>query len=172
MSILTKDQIALTTSQKLADQGLLITSQDLDRPWGGFFMIDESQINEFIDLYFPGERGKINDNGEKLSPKILLIAPHSRLSWQYHHRRAELWKVVSGPVAVYLGDTDQQPDQPQTFKTNDVIAVKRSLRHRLEGLNNWAIIAEIWSHTDPSQPSDENDIIRLQDDFGRQSPKS
>ncbi|NBV85915.1 MAG: phosphoheptose isomerase, partial [Verrucomicrobia bacterium] len=31
----------------------------------------------------------------------------------------------------------------------------------------WGIVAEIWLHTDPSAPSDENDIIRLDDDFGR-----
>jgi mannose-6-phosphate isomerase len=29
------------------------------------------------------------------------------------------------------------------------------------------MIAEIWQHTDPENPSDENDIVRLQDDFGR-----
>ncbi|MCU0327251.1 MAG: phosphoheptose isomerase, partial [Spirosomaceae bacterium] len=40
-------------------------------------------------------------------------------------------------------------------------------RHRLVGVNEWGIIAEIWQHTDPKNPSDENDIVRVQDDFGR-----
>lgn len=167
---LSTDQVAETIRTHLSQQGLTITSQDLDRPWGGFFMIDETQIPEFIDIYFPHDRGKINDNGEKLSPKILLIAPGKRLSWQYHHRRAEFWKVVSGPVAIYLSHTDFQPDTPQTFTAGDVIALKRSMRHRLQGLDNWAIVAEIWSHTHPEQPSDENDIVRLADDFGRETP--
>ena len=39
--------------------------------------------------------------------------------------------------------------------------------HRLVGLSNWGIIAEIWQHTDPEKPSDEEDIVRVQDDFGR-----
>jgi hypothetical protein len=29
------------------------------------------------------------------------------------------------------------------------------------------VIAEIWQHTDANHPSDEDDIIRVQDDFGR-----
>ena len=40
-------------------------------------------------------------------------------------------------------------------------------RHRLIGLEGWGIVAEIWQHTDPENPSDEDDIVRLQDDFGR-----
>jgi hypothetical protein len=34
-------------------------------------------------------------------------------------------------------------------------------------LDKQAIIAEIWQHTDAAQPSDEEDIVRVQDDFGR-----
>lgn len=170
MSIPSTDQIADKIRASLSQKGLNLVDQDLNRPWGGYLVIDDSQIDEFIDAYFPNERGKINDNGSKLSPKILLVAPDARLSWQYHHRRAELWKVITGPVAVYLSDTDQQPEAPQVFQTGDVIAVKRTLRHRLAGAGNWGIIAEIWSHTDPSAPSDEADIVRLADDFGRQTP--
>jgi mannose-6-phosphate isomerase len=29
------------------------------------------------------------------------------------------------------------------------------------------VVAEIWQHTDADYPSDEEDIIRVQDDFGR-----
>jgi len=29
------------------------------------------------------------------------------------------------------------------------------------------VLAEIWQHTDAQNPSDENDIVRVQDDFGR-----
>ena len=40
-------------------------------------------------------------------------------------------------------------------------------RHRLIGLDGWGIVAEIWRHTDAENPSDEDDIVRVQDDFGR-----
>ena len=168
---MTKDQIIESITQDLDKSSLRIVGQDLDRPWGGYLLIDEAQIDEFIDKFFPGDRGRINDNGAKLSPKILLIAPHTRLSWQYHNRRQELWKVVAGPVAAALSHTDDQPQTPQAFNTGDVIAVGRTQRHRLIGNSNWGVVAEIWSHTDPSKPSTEDDIVRLQDDFGRASPK-
>jgi hypothetical protein len=29
------------------------------------------------------------------------------------------------------------------------------------------LVAEIWQHTDPENPSDEDDIVRVSDDFGR-----
>ena len=39
--------------------------------------------------------------------------------------------------------------------------------HCLIGFDDYAVIAEIWQHTDIDNPSDEDDNIRLQDDFGR-----
>jgi hypothetical protein len=40
-------------------------------------------------------------------------------------------------------------------------------RHRLVGLDQRGVVAELWRHLDPQHPSDEEDIVRLQDDFGR-----
>lgn len=167
---MTKDQIVESVSQDLKSAGFRLVGQDFTRPWGGYFMIDETQIEEFIDKFFPGERGRINDTGARLSPKILLIAPKTRLSWQYHDRRQELWKVVQGPVGVYHSPADTQPAQPDLTPIGTTVHIGRATRHRLEGLDNWAVVAEIWSHTDPTKPSDEADIHRLADDFGRQTP--
>jgi hypothetical protein len=50
---------------------------------------------------------------------------------------------------------------------NKTLTLRKGERHRLIGLNEWGIIAEIWQHTDATHPSDEDDIVRLQDDFGR-----
>ena len=47
------------------------------------------------------------------------------------------------------------------------VKLKQGERHRLIGMNGWGVVAEIWQHTDPASPSDEDDIVRLQDDFGR-----
>jgi mannose-6-phosphate isomerase len=38
----------------LAEQGFTIAQQDQTRPWGGFFVIDESQAQAFADKYFDG----------------------------------------------------------------------------------------------------------------------
>ena len=53
------------------------------------------------------------------------------------------------------------------YQVGETIKLAQGERHRLIGLDKQAIIAEIWQHTDAAQPSDENDIIRVQDDFGR-----
>ena len=106
-------------------------------------------------------------SGEKLSPKVLVVAPNKRLSWQYHFRRAEIWRVVSGPVKVAISQTDDETPG-EFYQNGDVIVLEKGLRHRLMGApDNYGVVAEIWQHTDISNPSDEEDIIRLQDDFGR-----
>jgi mannose-6-phosphate isomerase len=48
----------------------------------------------------------------------------------------------------------------------DQIVLKQGERHRLIGLEDSCLV-EIWQHTDATHPSKENDIIRVQDDFGR-----
>ncbi len=146
--------------------GFRIDKQDRKRPWGGFFVIDESQAPQFIATYFPHLSVADFAGYEKLSPKILLVAPHKRLSWQYHFRRAEIWKVVSGTAGVVISDTDEETEL-QKLSLGTIINLKQGERHRLVGLDEWGIIAEIWQHTDPENPSDEDDIVRVQDDFGR-----
>jgi mannose-6-phosphate isomerase-like protein (cupin superfamily) len=104
--------------------------------------------------------------GGKLSPKILIVQPEARLSWQYHHRRAEIWRVYQGTVGIIRSDDDTQKEVKH-YSEGDQIKLSQGERHRLIGLDKEAIIAEIWQHTDPENPSDENDIVRVQDDFGR-----
>ncbi|GAA4003842.1 hypothetical protein GCM10022408_14360 [Hymenobacter fastidiosus] len=165
-SDLSKQQLFQQTAQQLQQQGFGIVEQDQTRPWGGFFVLDESQAQQFADTYFEGLSVEQLRISGKLSPKILLVAPHQRLSWQYHHRRAEIWKVVQGPVGIITSPTDAE-GETGTFAPGALITLPQGERHRLIGLESWGIIAEIWQHTDARQPSDENDIIRVQDDFGR-----
>lgn len=155
-----------TYEKKLRDQGFTFERSDFERPWGGFFVIEESEAPAFIERYFPGRSSNDLIGGRKVSPKILVVAPHKRLSWQYHHRREEIWQVVEGPVAVARSLTDDQAE-PDCYDVDDVIVLEKGERHRLIGMDSWGIVAEIWQHTDPTHPSDEDDIVRLQDDFGR-----
>lgn len=153
--------------QYIAQSGLQVVDKDFSRPWGGFFVLDEAQADQFIAQYFPGYTKEQLMIGEKLSPKFLVVAPNKRLSWQYHFRRAEIWRVVSGPVKVAISETDEETPA-QTFQDGDIIVLQKGTRHRLIGApDNVGVVAEIWQHTDPAHPSDEEDIIRLQDDFGR-----
>ena len=104
--------------------------------------------------------------GGKLSPKILIIEPQSRLSWQYHNRRAEIWQVYKGSAGIIRSNTDVE-NEMRIYNEGDQIVLKQGERHRLIGLDDYSIVAEIWGHTDANHPSDEDDIIRVQDDFGR-----
>jgi len=152
--------------KEVEDLGFKILSKDFNRPWGGFLVIDENQSQEFSNKFFSGIDVNTLKIGGKLSPKILIVKPHSKLSWQYHHRRAEIWRVYKGKVGVSRSMNDIQ--NPKTIlNEKDQITLKQGERHRLIGLEDYAVISEIWQHTDPNHPSDENDIVRISDDYGR-----
>jgi mannose-6-phosphate isomerase len=161
-----KNRIFESAEQLLKEKGLRIQAQDRLRPWGGFLVIEESQSALFIDSFFPHLTANHFSGFTKLSPKLLLVAPGKRLSWQYHHRRSEIWKVLQGSVGVVTSNNDS-PGPVRTLQEGDVINLSEGERHRLVGLERWSILAEIWQHTDPDNPSDENDIVRVEDDFGR-----
>ncbi|MBC8083929.1 MAG: phosphoheptose isomerase [Hymenobacter sp.] len=161
-----KQMLFQDMEQRLMQLGFSIDKQDQTRPWGGFFVIDETQAPAFADTYFEGLPVEELRIAGKLSPKILIVAPRKRLSWQYHHRRAEVWKVLQGPVGVVTSDTDTEGEL-RRYEPGELITLQQGERHRLIGLTNWGVLAEIWQHTDAANPSDEDDIVRVQDDFGR-----
>jgi mannose-6-phosphate isomerase len=161
-----KASIFKEIEQDLTNKGFEIVSQDQTRPWGGFFVINEEQAQQFADTYFEGMRIEELRISGKLSPKILVVAPDKRLSWQYHHRRAEIWKVISGNVGVVTSLTDEEGEL-QVLKPGELITLQQGQRHRLIGSSEWGVLAEIWQHTDENNPSNEEDIVRVQDDFGR-----
>jgi mannose-6-phosphate isomerase len=165
-SELDKSLIFIELERYLVNQNLKVETKDDNRPWGGFFVIDESESEKFINLYFPHLTKQELTIAGKLSPKILVVGPKKRLSWQYHHRRAEIWKLIGGTAGVVISDTDIEKETKH-LELNEIIQLKQGERHRLIGLDGWGIIAEIWRHTDAANPSNEDDIVRVQDDFGR-----
>ena len=60
----------------------------------------------------------------RLSPKILLVAPGKRLSWQYHHRRSEIWKLIGGKAAVVVSDTDAQMPE-RNLVPGDLVSLRQ-----------------------------------------------
>ena len=143
-----------------------IADKDAQRPWGGFLVIEEDDAEKFIEKFFPELTTEELAISGKLSPKILLVAPNKKLSWQYHHRRAEVWKLINGTAGVVRSDDDTEKELI-VLQPGDTIELQQGERHRLIGLDHWGIVAEIWRHTDAENPSDEDDIVRVQDDFGR-----
>ena len=155
-----------TIQNQLETNQFTIVSKDHNRPWGGFFVIAEEQAQAFANQYFDGLDVSTLKRGGALSPKILIVAPGKRLSWQYHHRRAESWRVIQGQAGVKRSVNDTEGEL-EILNIGDTITLQQGERHRLIGLDEYAVIAEIWQHTDAIYPSDEDDIVRVQDDFGR-----
>ncbi len=160
-----KTEAKLALVDFIAEKNWGIAEEDFNKPWGGYFRIADENLNEFIDLFFP-EHSSLKTSEQKLRPKFLLVAPNARLSWQYHHRRAEVWKVLFGPIGVMQNTSDDQT-KPTWHQTGELIEHDKEIRHRLMGADNWGLVAEIWKHTDPELPSEEDDIVRVQDDYGR-----
>lgn len=150
----------------LIDNKYKIINLDIMRPWGFYFYIDESQIDEFIKQFYSGAKLEGIDTSLPLQPKIMVIEPNHRLSWQYHNRRSEIWRCINGPYHVVTSATDRETS-PKLTKPGDVVTIKQGTRHRCIANDEWAVFAEIWQHTEPKNPSNENDIVRLQDDYGR-----
>ncbi|QBQ40347.1 cupin domain-containing protein [Sphingobacterium psychroaquaticum] len=161
-----KGELFKQIEAQLTAQGFTIDNVDETRPWGGFFVINEDQAQKFADQYFDGLDVQNLKISGKLSPKILIVGPSKRLSWQYHHRRAEIWRVTQGEVGVVTSSTDEE-NELKRLKEGEFIRLAQGERHRLIGLDSYGVVAEIWQHTDEQNPSDESDIVRVQDDFGR-----
>lgn len=150
--------------------GYTVADVDINRPWGGFVRFDYADGDRFVEEFFPGVdpvQARLGNPQAELSPKILLVTPEQRLSWQVHSRRAERWVFLND--GGYYKSTD--PDNPGELilaKAGDVVQFEAGECHRLVGApNNVTLVAEIWQHTDPEYPSDEDDIVRLQDDYKR-----
>lgn len=149
--------------------GYSIAEREVEKPWGAYLRLENSDAEPFIEDFFPGltlEEAQLGMPNAELSPKILVVAPGQRLSWQRHNRRAERWSFINSGLYV-RSDTDVQ-GEPIVAKSGDVVQFAREERHRLIGSpDNYTFVAEIWQHTDPTNPSDEADIVRIEDDYKR-----
>lgn len=154
---MTKTELISQVEQYLASKNFNVFQKDTTKPWGAYWYISPESTANFLKTYFPN----FQSNGLSISPKILLVEPQKRLSLQLHHRRSEEWHVIQGPVKIIAGEKEL------ILNTNQSVTLKVEENHRLCGLDQAGIVAEIWIHTDPQNPSDELDIIRLEDDFAR-----
>ena len=163
---LSKREIFDQVKSWLSAEGFQVVQEDQTRPWGGFYVVDEAQIKAFKARFFDEVNLSDFQFQQKLSPKILLVAPGMRLSWQYHHRRAEIWKLIGGEGGIVTSPTDEEGPL-RNLRLGGVVELAQGERHRLVGLDSWGVVAEIWMHTDPENPSNEEDIVRVRDDFKR-----
>ncbi|MBK8303255.1 MAG: phosphomannose isomerase type II C-terminal cupin domain [Chloracidobacterium sp.] len=108
------------------------------RPWGSFTVLDQ---------------------GDNYKVKRIEVLPEKRLSYQKHSRRAEHWYVVSGTAKVTLNGVEK------LVNTGEAIDIPTETAHRVE--NPHAAELLVFIETQTGDYFGEDDIVRLEDDFGR-----
>ena len=107
------------------------------RPWGTFTVLDE---------------------GDTFKVKRIEVLPGKRLSYQKHAQRAEHWVVVEGTARVTLDDRDM------IVEKGGAIDIPIGSAHRVENPGDELLV---FIEVQRGSYLGEDDIIRLQDDFGR-----
>ncbi len=93
---------------------------------------------------------------EQSTVKILHVHPGQRLSYQFHHNRDEHWVVLDGDPTIVIDDVEYPASAGHEFE------IARKTKHRIIGGELEARILEI-----SLGDFDEDDIVRIEDDFGR-----
>lgn len=107
------------------------------RPWGSFTVLDAG----------PGYK-----------VKRIEVLPGKRLSYQKHARRAEHWFVVSGVATITL---DGEQFEIPAGKAIDIAV---GAAHRVANVGEEMLI---FIEVQQGDYLGEDDIVRLEDDFGR-----
>ena len=102
-----------------------------------------------------GRFEKFHEN-KSCTVKLIYVNANSRLSLQYHKKRSEFWKVIKGTAMVEINE------KTIVLGEGETITIPRQAKHRVLALESDCIILEI-----AYGRFDENDIIRLEDDYQR-----
>ncbi len=108
------------------------------RPWGSFTVLDE---------------------GDNYKVKRIEVLPEKRLSYQKHSHRAEHWYVVSGIAKVTLNGVEK------LVNPGEAIDIPCETAHRVENPQTAQLL--VFIETQTGDYFGEDDIVRLEDDFGR-----
>ncbi|MDQ3633691.1 MAG: phosphomannose isomerase type II C-terminal cupin domain [Acidobacteriota bacterium] len=108
------------------------------RPWGNYTVLDE---------------------GEDYKVKRIEVLPNKRLSYQKHARRSEHWFVISGIAKITLNDVKN------LVKKGESVDIPVGTAHRVE--NPEADETLVFIEIQTGDYFGEDDIVRLEDDFGR-----
>lgn len=108
-----------------------------ERPWGSYTVLRDEADHKV---------------------KSILVSPGSRISYQTHARRSEHWFIVRGEGSVRLDGIDHLVGPGST------IDVVQGVAHRIQNTGTDDLIFIEVQHGDYFG---EDDIIRIDDDFGR-----
>ena len=116
-----------------------------ERPWGSF----ENLLDE-----------------DYCKVKRIIVKPEQRLSSQYHNKRSEAWVIVQGEATITLEEKDSYITEYITGTPGQVIKIPVGTIHRLKNDTKEDLII---IETQTGTYFGEDDIVRLDDDYGRNS---
>jgi mannose-6-phosphate isomerase len=102
-----------------------------------------------------GSFKKFHEN-QQCTVKLIYVNPGARLSLQYHHERWEFWEIIKGFAEVQLDGVSH------ILKERENITIPTGSLHRVKALGGLCIILEI-----SYGRFNENDIVRVEDDYQR-----
>ena len=108
-----------------------------ERPWGNYTVLSDEDDHKV---------------------KRIVVHPGKRLSYQTHARRAEHWYVVSGTATVTLDGEDHQVPAGQA------VDIAEGMAHRCANQGDEDVV---FIEVQRGDYFGEDDIVRLEDDFGR-----
>lgn len=107
------------------------------RPWGTWEVLD-SEANFCV--------------------KRIKVIPGGKLSLQLHHFRSEHWVIVKGEALITLGE------ELLTKKAGENVFIPVEVKHRIQNNSNEDVE---FIEVQIGDNLDENDIVRLEDVYGR-----
>ena len=90
--------------------------------------------------------------------KRITVLSGQRLSLQYHEKRDELWQIISGQAKITIGDEEFE------LLPQDDFFIFRRQHHRIENIGEENLV---FIEIQTGDYFGEDDILRLQDDYGR-----
>ena len=108
-----------------------------ERPWGRYFVLQDES---------------------NFKIKRIEVEPGQRLSYQYHNKRSETWIVIKGTALVTINNNIKD------YKEGETVIIPLKAKHRVENKSNSLLI---FIEVQTGSYFGEDDIIRLNDDYGR-----
>jgi mannose-1-phosphate guanylyltransferase/mannose-6-phosphate isomerase len=125
----------------------------------------EKVIGDFVRHFRPWGYYQALDRGAQYQVKRIVVNPGARLSLQKHQHRAERWTVVEGTAEVTVG-ADRTSLQTTRLAVGGHVKIPKGAIHRMAnpGTTPMTII-----EVQTGEYLGEDDIVRLEDDYGRQA---
>lgn len=107
------------------------------RPWGQYWVLADSETHKV---------------------KRIEVKSGGRLSYQYHHKRSEVWTIVEGKAIITLDGIEKE------YNVGDVAIIPQGVKHRIENkTQDKVVFIEVQYGT----YFGEDDIVRIEDDYNR-----